>query len=390
MSAIDPTKKRLTRITTSPLMTAQLRGELEALGHEIQDEDHVAVHIGATLPDCLRLCLQLRTALHVLWLIKRFRCPSPEALYTHTASFPWEEIIPNDSYISITTNVDNPKITNTMYPNLVVKDAIVDRLTKRTGSRPDSGPDRSRIVINLFWKADRAWLYLNINGRRLSDRGYRRMPHKAPMQETLAAAVLLAAGYDGTAPLVNPMCGAGTLAIEAALIATGRAPGLLRDNFSVMHTLLHDDETWKRMRHDIRKSTSSTPSKAIIASDNDDRAIAAARQNAQTAGVEQLIDFHRCDFADTPLPEEPGLIIMNPEYGERLGDEEDLRPTYERIGDFFKQRCPGWTGCVFTGNRALSKRIGLQTKRKIPFMNAQIECRLLQYEMYAGSRAENI
>ncbi|MCP3902920.1 MAG: class I SAM-dependent RNA methyltransferase [Planctomycetes bacterium] len=388
VSQLDVDKKRLTRVTTSPLMTPYLRDELEGLGFEIQDEDHVGVQVGATLADCMRLDAHLRTALHVMWLLKRFRCPSPKALYTHTASFPWEELIANDAYFSVSSNVENPKITNSMYPNLVVKDAIVDRISKRTGARPDSGPDRSRVVINLYWKGDRAWIYLNTNGRRLADRGYRKMPHAAPMQETLAAAVLIASGYDGTMPLVNPMCGSGTLAIEAALIATGRAPGLLRLNFGFMHTKLFDEDAWRTIRVAAKKQARAEMPPPIVASDIDPKAIDAARKNARTAGVEQLIEFVRCDFAETPLPETPGIIVMNPEYGQRLGEATALEETYGRIGDFLKQRCAGWTGCVFTGERSLSHKIGLRTSRKVPFMNASIECRLLRYEMYEGSRTE--
>jgi len=388
MTILDTDKKRLTRITTSPLLTPFLRDEVAEAGYDVQDEDHVSVHIGATLRDCMDLNLRLRTALHILWMLKRFRCPSPKALYTHAASFAWEELIPADSYFSVSSNVDNPTIRNSMYPNLVLKDAIVDRITARAGRRPDSGPDRSRIVINLFWKGDRAWIYLNTNGRRLADRGYRKMPHHAPMQETLAAAVLIAAGYDGSAPLVNPMCGSGTLAIEAALIATGRAPGLLRANYSFMHTKLHDEEMWQAARREARRQSRSQPPPPIIASDIDPLALEAARRNARTAGVEQLIQFEQCDFAQTSLPGAPGLVIMNPEYGERLGEMKTLEPIYARIGDFFKQRCAGWKGGVFTGNRELSKRIGLRTSRRVPFMNAHIECRLLEYKLYEGSRGD--
>ncbi len=385
MLTIDINKRRLTRIACSQHVTAYLRQEVVALGFEIQDEDYAGVHIGATLADCMRLNLHLRTALHVMWLLKRFRCPSPKALYRHTASFAWEEVIPNDSYFTVTSNVDHPKITNSMYPNLVLKDAIVDRIAKRTGARPDSGSDRSKIVIHLYWADDRAWIYLNTNGRRLADRGYRKMPHRAPMQETLAAAVLMAAGYDGNSPFVNPMCGSGTLAIEAALIATGRAPGLLRTSYSLMHTKLHEADAWRSIRNEARKESRSQPPPPIVASDIDPRALVAARKNAQTAGVEQLIEFVECDFAQTPLPYQGGIIIMNPEYGERLGERGTLEPVYARIGDFLKQRCLGWRGYVFTGNRDLSKRIGLRANRRIPFMNAKIECRLLEYELYQGS-----
>jgi 23S rRNA G2445 N2-methylase RlmL len=381
---IDPHKTMLTRITCARHVTPYLRAEIEALGHEIQEEDASGVSIGASLIDCLPLNLRLRTANQVLWLLSRFRCPSPKALYTEAAAYPWEELIPNDSYVSVTSNVDNPKIDNSLYPTRVLKDAIVDRIAKRTGARPDSGPDKSKNVVHLFWKGDRAWVYLNTSGQLLGDRGYRKLPHHAPMRETLAAAVLMAAGYDGFTPLINPMCGSGTLAIEAALIATGRAPGLLRSNYGFLHCALDLADAWGEARRGSQISARKPP--PIIASDNDPVAIDAARRNARVAGVEQLIEFVECDFADTPIPDGDGHVVLNPEYGERMGETEALGAEYKRIGDFFKQRCPGKHGHVFTGSRELSKRIGLRPSRRHPFFNAQIECRLLSYELYAGGK----
>ncbi len=389
MQPPDPTKKRLTRITCAPFTAPYLRAEVEALGFEIQDEDPVGVHVGASLLDCMPLNLRLRTAQHVLWLLSRFRCPSPDALYTEVAAFPWETLIANDGYVSVVSNVEHPKVTNSLYPSRVVKDAIVDRISKRTGARPDSGPDRSQTVINLFWKGEKAWVYLNTSGERLGDRGYRKLPHHAPMRETLAAAVLIAAGYTGDQPLINPMCGSGTLAIEAALIATGRAPGLLRSNYALLHTMLDLDDPWREARRDagkLKRPKERGPVPRIVASDHDPSAIDAARRNARAAGVEQHIEFVECDFADTPLGDEPGIIIMNPEYGERMGQAADLAETYARIGDFFKQRCAGWTGFVFTGSKELAGKIGLRAASKRPFMNAKIECRLLGYEMWEGSQ----
>jgi putative N6-adenine-specific DNA methylase len=391
MTQIDPHKKRLTRITCAEHVTPFLKAEVEALGYEIQEEDHVAVHVGANLKDCLRLNLHLRTAHHTFWLLSRFRCPSLNALVVQASAFPWEDLIENDSYFTITSNIEHHSVDNSMYPNLLLKDAIVDRIKDRTGARPDSGSDRSCVVIHLVWKGDRAWIYLNTNGVRLSDRGYRKMPHVAPMRETLAAAVLMAAGYDGTTPLVNPMCGSGTLAIEAALIAAGRAPGLLRSDASCLHTSLDIDDDYIEMRKQARKSNPvCAEPMPIIATDNDPRAIQAARKNAQTAGVEHLIDFEACDFTDTEVPEladgEAGHVILNPEYGLRLGETEELKETYSDIGDFFKTRCKGYMGHVFTGSRALSHEIRLKTSARHIFYNAQIECRLLSYELYQGTR----
>ena len=386
MQAPDPSKRRLTRLTCSPLIPPILRKEVEALGFEVQEEDHVALHIGASLHDCYELNLKLRSCLHAMWLLTRFRCPSPEALYTHTAAFPWEEVLPVDGYFSVTSNVEHPKINNSMFPNLKLKDAIVDRIGARQGRRPDSGPDKSRAVIHLDWKGDRAWVYLNTTGRWLADRGYRRLPHLAPMRETTAAAVLLAMGYDGTTPFVNPMCGSGTLAIEAALIATHRSPGLLRANYSVTHTLLHDDEVWQEARRRAHKSTKSADIPPIIATDHDPKAIEAAQKNAKVAGVDHLIEFAVCDFSETRTPDGPAHVVLNPEYGERMGDPEELGGVYKGIGDYFKQRCAGYKAHVFTGSKELAKKIGLRPSRRTPFMNAQLECRLLSFEIYAGSR----
>jgi putative N6-adenine-specific DNA methylase len=185
------------------------------------------------------------------------------------------------------------------------------------------------------------------------------------------------------------MCGSGTLAIEAALIAAGRAPGLLRNNASCLHTALDIDDLYMAMRQEAKKSTPPNPAgttKPIIATDFDPRAIEASRKNAMTAGVEHLIDFECCDFSETYVPDEPGHVIFNPEYGLRLGETDELKADYARIGDFFKNQCKGWTGHVFTGSRALSHEIGLKTSARHIFYNAQIECRLLSYELYQGTK----
>jgi putative N6-adenine-specific DNA methylase len=379
------------RVTCAPAIGPVLRGEIEAWGRTVDREAPTWVGLHGSLRDAMRLNLQLRTANAVLYLLSDFPCGSPDELYEQVAGIPWEDIIPADGYLTVASRVSHPSITNWTFANLKVKDAIVDRIAKRVGRRPDSGPERRGVVINVFWEGPRCQVFLNTSGNKLSDRGYRRIPHKAPMAETLAAAVLLAAGYKGDAPLVNPMCGSGTLAIEAALISANRAPGLLRANYGLMHTKWHDEDAWQALRREANKQRRTQPRAAvphmrIVATDIDPKAINAARKNATTAGVDHLIDFAECDFAATTIPDQPGIILLNPEYGERLGEVRELEKTYERIGDFFKQRCAGWTGCVFTGNMELAKKVGLHASRRIPFFNAKIECRLLKYELYEGTR----
>jgi hypothetical protein len=195
-----------------------------------------------------------------------------------------------------------------MFANLKVKDAIVDRVAGKTGSRPDSGKDKNNVVVQFYWKDDCCWLYLNTSGQKLSDRSYRKMPHKAPLRESLAAAIITATDYDGSEPLVCPMCGSGTLAIEAALIASRRLPGLLRNNFGFMHFKYFEEPRWRQMRSEALKISKIRGGKAdfkparIIATDIDAGAVEAARKNAMTAGVSHLIDFDVCDFADTVIP----------------------------------------------------------------------------------------
>jgi 23S rRNA G2445 N2-methylase RlmL len=207
------------------------------------------------------------------------------------------------------------------------------------------------------------------------------------MQETLAAAVILATGWNGRRGFVNPMCGSGTLAIEAALFAGGRAPGLLRSNYGFIHLRGFDPAAWRAVRaqaHEAQKETAAR----IIATDVDPRAVVAARQNARTAGVEERIEFAVCSFQETTIPERSGVVVLNPPYGERTGDISTLAGLYREIGDFFKKRCGGHRGYIFTGNAALAKQVGLRTKRRVPFFNGEIECRLLEYELYEGSRRE--
>ena len=259
-------------------------------------------------------------------------------------------------------------------------------MTQLFSKRPDTGPDKNFAMIYLHWKLEDVSIYIDTSGENIAKHGYRKMPFKAPLQETLAAALIMASKWDKKSHFVNPMCGSGTLAIEAALLATNRAPGLYRSNYAFMHVKGYNEEVYQNYRSEIKAKAIKSIEGKIIASDISSVAIEAARQNATTAGVDHLIEFHICDFTETPIPEEGGVIMINPEYGERLGDEDELQIVYEGLGDFFKQKCKGYLGYIFTGNLNLAKKIGLKTKRKIEFYNSTIDCRLLEYELYSGSR----
>jgi putative N6-adenine-specific DNA methylase len=366
--------------------SALLADEIRALGYTVTAEWITGVRLAGSLADTMKLNLHLRTATRVLFLLKEFKAQTADELYAALAEIPWEDYIDENGYMSVVSSVDTYAIRDSMFANVRVKDAIVDRLRERTGKRPDSGAERTGAVVFLYWKDETCAIYLDTSGEPLSKRGYRKIPWKAPLQETLAAAIILSTGWKGEGNLVNPMCGSGTLGIEAILIALGRAPGISRTNFAFEHLKGFDEPAWKALRKEARDAAARTLEGKVILSDIHEHAIFAARKNATTAGVDHLIEFVTGDFSETPIPEGGGIVVLNPEYGERLGDERKLESTYAAIGDFFKQKCSGYRGYIFTGNPVLAKRIGLRTSRKIPFFNATIDCRLLEYELYAGTK----
>jgi putative N6-adenine-specific DNA methylase len=364
-----------------------LQAEIEELGFKPERVFKTGVELEGTLKDCIKLNLNLRCASQVLFSIKEFKAVNADDLYEVLLDMEWETIIPAEGYFSISSNVSNETITNNLFANVKVKDAIADRFREKTGARPNSGSELNGAVIHLYWKEDTAEIFIDTSGETLSKHGYRKIPGKAPMLESLAAATILAGKWDKNSPFVNPMCGSGTLAIEAALMATNRRPGLYRSNYSFMHVLGYDEaiyvEQYKQLETQV---TNAPPGLKIVASDISEDSVNISRINAGMAGVEELIQFEQCDFEETTVPPEGGVVYFNPEYGDRLGVEVELQATYKRMGDFLKKKCKGYVGYIFTGNLELGKKIGLKPKRRIEFYTSKIDCRLFEYELYAGSR----
>lgn len=374
-------------ITCSNRLSGYLKTEVIEAGFKPLRVFKTGVELEGTLADCIKLNLNLRCASQILFSLKEFSANNANDLYADLVVLPWEEIIPADGYFSISSNVSNETITNNLFANVKVKDAIADRFREKTGSRPNSGPELSGAVVHLYWKDDKAELFLDTSGDTLSKHGYRKIPGKAPMLESLAAATLLATKWDKQSAFINPMCGSGTIAIEAALLATNRKPGLYRNDYAFMHLLGYDDVIYRAAVSDLEKGVTELNGVRIIATDISEDAVNVAKINAGIAGVEELIEFAVCDFAETYIPEdEAGVVYFNPEYGDRLGDEQELAGTYKRMGDFLKKNCKGYTGYIFTGNLELGKKIGLKPKRRIEFYTSKIDCRLFEYELYAGTR----
>ena len=386
--------------------------ELKGMGYSIIEATENTVVVRGGMRDMMRLNLQLRTAHRVLAPLLRTECYNLRQLYDDVASIDWENLLDADGYFTVSSVVHNGTIRDTRMPSLVTKDAIADRMRIYcAGSRPDSGPETFGASVFVYWEDTEMIVYLDTTGAPLSKRGYRRIPGEAPMQETLAAGCILASEWDPTTPFISPMCGSGTPAIEAALIALNRAPGSFKSHFGFMSIKGYDlklpneqlknpgrrrfggaspAEIWKEMVQEARDAETPDRVPPILASDISEGAVEIANMNAIAAGVSRYITFSVNDFADSRIPPPPGVVFINPAYGERLGADDDLVALYGRIGDFFKQKCVGYTGCVLTGNMALSRKVGLRSKHRIPFYNGPIECRMMVYDLYEGGKEEAV
>ncbi len=376
-------------IRCAPGTSDWVAAELRQMDYPVLQQTAAGVQTSGTLEDCMWLNMQLRTAHSVLWEFAQFKALTADDLYTKAKELPWEKYLEVDGYFSIDAFVRNETIRDFRFASLKLKDAIADRMQGLYKRRPDSGKEKDRAVLFLFWYGDTVSLYFDTSGETISKHGYRFRPGKAPLMETIASGIVSLTRWQWDKPFINPMCGSGTLAIEAALLATNTPPGLLRENFGFMHLKGYDPALWSEMQRQAKDNIEPFRG-TIIATDRDWRAMENTRRNAEEAGVDKNIRFETCDFSQTPIPDQKGgIVILNPEWGERLGESTELEEVYKSIGDFFKSKCGGHWGYIVAGNPALGKHIGLRTSRKIPVPLAQDEGRLLEYELYEGSKKDS-
>ena len=381
--------------------------EVRDMGYTPVEVTENTVVVRGAMRDVMCLNLFLRTAHRVLVPLLRTTCRNIRDLYEAVSSIDWENLLEADGYFSVSSIVHNLTIRDTRIPSLYTKDAIADRMREKCQRRPDSGGENRGAAVFVYWEKDEAIIYLDTSGEPLSKRGYRRVPGSAPMQETLAAACIMAMRWDRKSPFLSPMCGSGTPAIEAVLMAMNRAPGSLKGHFAFQslkgYTRIIPGESaptvaprqcagaspeqiWKEMVQEAKERETTENLPRIIATDISPEAVENAHTNAIAAGVAPYIEFKACDFAETPIPapstkdQAPGTIFFNPEYGIRLGDPKELAPVYERIGTFMNEKCRGWTGALITGNPDLARLVNLYYKTRIPFFNGPIDCRLFLYE----------
>jgi 23S rRNA (guanine2445-N2)-methyltransferase / 23S rRNA (guanine2069-N7)-methyltransferase len=364
-----------------PLLTR----ELESLGATALAERNGGVDFQADLPKLYRVLLGTRLASRLLLPLKRVEALSSDALYEAALTLPWPEIFPADARFAIDVAGHSPAITHTHFAALRLKDAVVDVFRERTGGRPDIDTDAPDIRLHLHLRRDAAQISLDISNGSLHRRGYRTQSREAPLKETLAAALLMRAGWPKHAAageaFIDPFCGSGTLVIEAAMMATSTAPGLLRGRFASPRWRAHEPELWAEVLEDVRAACKPWQGPPLIGSDSDAAAIPVAEANAARAGMSQWLRFEHADALTRSAPAASGLMVTNPPYGERLGSEADLIKLYSLFGPRLREAWGGWNVALLTGREDLGPRLGLRAHSRHAFFNGAIPCALLQFDI---------
>ncbi len=363
--------------------------ELRLLGATGAGVTAGGVRFSGTLAAALRACLWSRTAGRIYHVLGSYAVSDTKELYDAVRQVPWEEHVSAKGTIAVDFSGSGAGVSNTMFGAQLVKDAVVDRLRERRGERPSVDPARPDTLINCRLMKSGMELRIDLSGASLHLRGYRTEAGSAPLRETLAAALLIKAGWPAIAgeggPFLDPLCGSGTLVIEAALMAADTAPGLLRERWGFTAWPGFDRGTWDALIAEARERRESGMLKAspCFGFDIDREVVRIARHNAKRAQLETLARFETrpLERAAPPDGAARGLVLTNPPYGVRLGGTDELGALYAQLGDVLKASFPGWQAAVFTGEPDLGKRMGLRAHRSNVFHNGPIECRLLQFSV---------
>ena len=361
-----------------------LAAELDAQGGTYVTPADGGVGFAGALELAYRANLESRLASRILWQVAHGRYRNADELYALANAVDWGKHFAAARTLRVDVAATRSPIASLEFATLRVKDAVCDRFRADTGVRPSIDKERPDVRVHAYLTEREATLYLDTSGEALFKRGWRREADVAPLRENLAAGMLALAGWTPGTPLLDPMCGSGTIAIEAALAAADIAPGQGR-TFGFQKLAWYDGPTWQRLRQRARDRTRAAPSApSIFASDIDPRAVAQCGRNAAAAGVADWIDLSEADALSRPAPGSSGLVVANPPYGVRLGDEDTLAAFYPKLGDALKQHFAGWTACLLTGDPRLPKLIGLKPSKRTPLYNGAIECRLFRFEIVSG------
>lgn len=375
------------------IIATTLAGLEEVLAAELRELDMEYVKVGNRVVTCSGNLRQLyeanlwcRTAIRILKPIRQFKARDEKNLYEQVQQTDWSEFFDLEMTFAIDAVVSHSTFEHSLYVSQLTKDAIVDQFRAKTGERPSVDRIRPDVRLNLHMHDNLVTLSLDSSGDSLHRRGYRLQTNVAPLNEVLAAGIIALSGWDKKSPFIDPMCGSGTFLIEAALMAQNIAPGLFRrDPYGFEKWKDYNESLFEMVWNTAEAKEKRTPQAQIIGYDLDADYVEAARNNIANAGLENIIQVEHADFFETQAPEGHGVVVMNPPYNERI-QSEDINELYKNIGDTLKNNYQGYDAFVFTGNLEAAKSIGLRTSRRVPLYNGSIECRLLKYELYRGSR----
>lgn len=359
--------------------------ELIELGAKNTKISYRGIYFEADHQTLYKINYTARTISRVLAPLKSFYCNNANAIMKTAEQIEWEKIFSLDQTFSITSSVSKSTINNSLYASQVLKDGIADYFRAKFDKRPDVNTVNPDVRFNLFIEKDKAILSLDTSGESLHKRGYRLLAGEAPMQETLAAAIVRLSNWDGEKPLLDCMCGSGTIICEALMHYCKIPAQKLRKNFGFFHLPDFDESVWKKINEDADSKIRPLPKGLIFGSDKSQITLKVAKEN-----LSRLPYFDKVELSAQPFQHlnyfENGILITNPPYGIRLGQRSDVEVLYKELGDFIKTKCKGTTAFIYTGEPTLRKHIGLKTSKRIPLVNGKLEGVLLQIDSYEGSR----
>ena len=363
-----------------------LADELEALGATHIDPVKRAVECRGNKELIYRACYELRTAMRVLVQVHSFTAYNEKDLYHGVQNVDWSKYMDVTDTLAVDAVVAGKIFTHSQYTALLTKDAVVDQFRERTERRPNVDVANPTLRINVRVNASHVDILLDASGDSLHKRGYRRDSVEAPLNEVLAAGMILLSGWDKKSPFTDPMCGSGTLVIEAALMALDQSPQFYRDQaFGFTRWKNYDQQLWRSLKAEIDARRLPKLEFPIKGSDLNRRAVTAASINAMAAGLDTLVQFEKDAFDKATPPAAAGTLMMNPPYDERLRLSE-VEGFYKSIGDTFKKNWPGWTAWVLSSNKEAMKFVGLRASRRIELINGSLECTFQKYDLYAGKK----
>lgn len=383
-SVFEPKTKQNLAVTTLYGVEELVADELKALGAINIEKGNRVVHCKGDLKVIYKSCLQLRHAIRVLVYLDEFEAAGPEELYDGAMKLPWEDLVDFKTTFSINFAIHSEHYSHTMYASLKLKDAIVDRVRDVTGNRPSIDKNNPDYQFLLHISDEFVSIYLDASGPTLNRRGYRGESVEAPINETLASALVKMTGWDGKVPLIDGMCGSGTIPIEAVYQARNIPSQWYRSKFGFNTWRNFDPELMSLVRNEAKAGVKDLETK-VFASDISEISLRSAEFNIKNARCEPYIQSSLKSFNKLEKPADHGIIIINPPYGERL-DPDDINDFYREIGDTLKNNFQGWDAWIITSNKEALKHLGLRTSKRIKLYNGPLETRFVRYELYRGTK----